>query len=161
MNPNELVIGGLLAFVLLGVAGFFGWRQIQNSQSLRTNRDLPAEERTFVRKQIRRRLVCCVLMALLALLLVGWYAIESQWPERLPHHPQEKARDNPWVEVFFAYWAFFFFVLFSILALAGVDLIATARFGLRSHRRLEAERRAVLEAEAARFRKKRAERNGD
>ncbi|MBI3410203.1 MAG: hypothetical protein HY040_17825 [Planctomycetes bacterium] len=157
----ELFFGIVIVLVLLGVAGYFGWLQIQNSQNLRRNRDMPAEERQFIRRQVRRRLICCVLMVIFAGCLAGWFFIEARLPERLANNPEEKPGDNPWVEMIVYYWTFALLVLFAILALAGLDAIATARYGLRSHRALENERRAVLEAEAARLRQQRHERNGD
>jgi heme A synthase len=160
MNLSSLFFGIVMVLVLLGVAGYFGWQQIRNSQTLRHDSAMLPQERNFLRRQIRRRLICSVLMVVLAGLLVGWFVIASRLPEHLPSHPDEKASDNPWVVMIVYYLTFALLVLFAILILAGIDLIATARFGLRSQRLLESERRAVLEAEAARFRKKRHEQNG-
>src|SRR5262249_43991077 len=148
-SEMELIFGIAIVLVLLGVAGYFGYRQIQNSQKLSRDRDIPNEERQFIRRQIRRRLVCCVLMVIFPGFLAGWFVIEDRLPERIANNPEEKPGENPWVEMIVYYWSLALFVLFTILALAGLDAIATARFGLRSHRALEIERRTVLEAEAA------------
>jgi heme A synthase len=160
VNVWEVFFGVIIILVLLGVAGFFGWQQIQNLQLLRNKRDLPPDERIFLRRQIRRRLVCSVLMFLFAGLLAGWLVIDSNLPDLRPANPDEKPGENPWIVMTALYITCILFVLFAILALAGIDLIATARFGFRSQRLLEIERRAVLEAEAARLRKKHHEQNG-
>lgn len=69
-----------------------------------------------------------------------------------PAGPEDKAGDHPEVRVLTYYWIAFLLVLFGILALAAFDLVATARFGFRHHKMLEIQRRAMLQAEAARLR---------
>ncbi|HVI52708.1 MAG TPA: hypothetical protein VM661_15975, partial [Candidatus Sulfotelmatobacter sp.] len=60
---------------------------------------------------------------------------------------------------FFAtYWIAVLFVLFVLIALAGVDFWAIARYGARHRRQLKADHRAMLLADVARFRR---QRNGD
>ena len=161
MTPAYLLFGILIVLVLLGAATYFGWRQLCTAKLLAFQRDIPEDERIFLRGQVRRRLICCLLMVLLAILLAGWFVIEAQLPEHLPNNPGEQPRDNPWVGIILYYWSFLLLVLFALLILGGVDLIATARFGLRSHRKLVSEHRAELEAEISRLTQMRHERNGD
>jgi hypothetical protein len=162
MNPKEIIFGGILAAVLLGLAGYFAWRQKNTLGKLR-EQDLDPEDRLYIYRQVQRRLLCSVLMVVLAGMLVGWFFLESQVRSEVagvqkvdePGPPDAERRNT--IRVFTFYWIAFLLVLLVILFLAAGDLLATARFGLRQQRRLEAERRTVLESETARLRR---ERNG-
>jgi hypothetical protein len=151
----ELFFGILLVAALLLLAGYFAWRQFQTRRALVHDRTMPAEERGYLLRQSRRRLICSMLMFLFAGFLIGWYFIEINLPELKPAAADEKP--PPLVELLAYYWIAALLVLFGILALAGVDFFATARYGLQQKKLLEIERRAALEIEAARLRN---ERNG-
>jgi hypothetical protein len=69
----------------------------------------------------------------------------------------EEAKDS--ARFIALYWIVLCCVLMAILFLASLDLVATARFGMRRVRQLEQERRAALEMEAARLRRRRQELN--
>jgi hypothetical protein len=66
---SEYVFGLLLVVLLLGMAGFFAWRQILTLRSLRTADDLSPEDWHYSRTQAWRRLLCSALMLVLAVLL--------------------------------------------------------------------------------------------
>ncbi len=55
------------------------------------------------------------------------------------------------------FFLFFLLVLMAVVFLAAFDFWATRRYGLRQHRKLIADRRAMIEREVARLRQ---ERNG-
>jgi hypothetical protein len=166
VNPGEFSFTLSLIVVLLALAGYFGWRQIQALRALRTQPELAREDRRFARRQALRRLVCCVLMVIVAGMLVGWFALHPQYrevsrqlEERGPNAertPEQKA----FLQFFAAYWIVALFLLFLIIFLAAVDFWAIARFGLRHHRQLQADHRAEIEEEVARLRARRNGRSG-
>jgi uncharacterized membrane protein YjgN (DUF898 family) len=154
---SEALFGILLVVVLLTVAGIFAWRQFKTRRFVARERSLPPEERGYLIRQTRRRLICSVLMVLFAAFLVGWYFIESNLPELKPAADHEAGTGHPLVELVAYYWITALLVLFGIFALAGMDFFATARYGMHQRKLLEIERRAALELEAARLRR---DRNG-
>lgn len=164
MKP-EVILGGILAVVLVGLAGYFTRMQLKTLAGLRDPTALGVEDRLYLRKQVNRRLVCCFLMVVFAGMLVGWFFLE----EHLGRPPNQDELDRralarptelfehkgnaQTLRAITVYWAAALMVLFAMLLLAAMDLMATARFGLRHHRQLEAERKAVLEDEVARWKK--------
>jgi hypothetical protein len=162
MNPAEIIFGSLLVAALLGLAGYFSWRQTKTLERLRTQ-DLSPEDRFYVRKQVQRRLLCCVLMAVLGCMLVGWFFLDDQLrtdpvaEEKIEGKaPDDADRRNSLVFSTF-YLIAFLLLLMVVLFLAAADLLATARFGHRQRRQLEAEHRAMLDSQKQRLRQ---ERNG-
>jgi hypothetical protein len=152
----ELLFGVVLVVALVGLAGYFAWRQFQTRRGLIGDRALTPEERGYLIRQTRRRLVCCVLMVLFAGFLVGWYFLEQKLPE-LQAVAEEEGKTHPLVELLAYYWILALLVLFGIFALAGLDFFATARYGLHQKKLLEIERRTALEIDAARLRQRRTE----
>ncbi len=147
----------MLVCCLLGLAGYFSWRQFVIRRGLFQDRSLIYEERRFLIWQTRRRLICSVLMFLLAGFLIGWFFIERNLPELKAIALQDLGKTHPLVEVVALYWAAALLILFGIIILAGMDFFATARHGMHQKKLLEIERRTILEAEAARLR---SQRNG-
>jgi hypothetical protein len=153
VNPSELGWVLVLSGVLVALAGYFGWRQWQALREL-PRRNLPPDERAFYRRQAYRRTFCSALMVVLAGLLVGTVFMESEYQdvtrqvsernERGGGAPAEQ-EEKQFVRFFAGYWIGLLLVLFVLLALAAVDFWALTRFGLRQHRRLEADHRALLE----------------
>jgi hypothetical protein len=162
MNPAEIIFGALLIVALLGLAGYFAWRQQKTLARLR-QQDLPPEDRLYLHKQVQRRLLYSVLMAVLGFMLVGSFFLENQIRSEAaavqnadrPAPDEADRRNSAWFFAF--YWVVFLLLLLVILSLAAVDLLAIARFGLRHRRQLEAEQRAILESQALPLRR---ERNG-
>ena len=148
MNPAELVFTLALAAVLLGLAGYFGWRQVQ---TLRGLAGMGVEEQHYLRAQAYRRLFCSALMVVLAGMLVGWIFLGADAADPAAPLTADLAR------LFSVYWIAALLVLLVLVALAAVDFWAIARFGMSQHRRLQADQRALLEEHAAR---RRRERNG-
>jgi uncharacterized BrkB/YihY/UPF0761 family membrane protein len=159
VNPLELAVGiGLIALVV-AVAGFFLWRQFALLRTLRHEEGLAGAERHYLRQQARRRLLNSILMLLFAGLLVGGFFLFPPEPTALeaPAEPDEIAKES--IRLFTAYWILALLVLLAILALAVVDLWATARFGFQHQKQLEQDRRAMLVEEARRLRRRRQEMN--
>lgn len=164
MHWSEIVFGSLLVVVLLGLAVVYGWRQWQALRRLGDGSALPEEELRYERRKARRRLVSCALLLVMAVLLVVLLAVFGDQAQRLAdasaEAPPVEARDRPLEEVrFLRRWGWtliaFLLALLAVLALAGVDLMETRRYGLRQYRKLQAERRAMIQRQTARLREER------
>ncbi len=160
MNLPEFIFAILLALGLVILAVYVIWRQRVTLRLLRGDAGLPAEDRRFLQRQVRRRVACSLLMILFAGFLAGWYFIESRLQFRPRPDEVEPGRTPPVVEFMTLYWSAALLILFAILVLAVFDFLATVRFGMAQRRLLEIERRTALEIEAARLRKQREGTNG-
>jgi hypothetical protein len=159
MNPSEYIFGGSLVIVLLGSAGYFAWRQKRTLRSLADPNMLTPEDRLYVHKQVRRRMLCSVLMVALAGMLIGWFFIGGELTQQAPPQPADgQAKPDVSVHLITLYVIVALLILFGIILLSITDLMATARFGFRHQRRLENERREMLEEQAAILRQ---QRNGE
>jgi hypothetical protein len=84
-----------------------------------------------------------VLMVGCAALILAWFPLED-WLNQAP-------------ELLVSYWSAVLLLVLAIVFLAAFDFWAIARFGLRHHRQIQADRRTMLENHAARHR---SQRNG-
>lgn len=157
MNPVELLFTVSLALVLLGVAGYFGWRQRDTVGMLQERSDLSDEDRAYFAHQVARRLLGCVLMVIFAAFLVGWLFLEPE-VRGLELDPEDNHAWKESLRTLTSYWISALLVLLGIVALAGADLFATARFGLRQRRAMQNAHRDILAMEVARLRQQREER---
>jgi len=156
MNLSEYIFGVTLVLILLGSAGYFAWRQKRTLRSLADPNMLTPEDRLYVHKQVRRRMLSSVLMVALAGMLIGWFFIGRELNQPAPPRPVEgQAKPDASVHLITLYVIVALLILFGIVILAITDLMATARFGLRHQRRLENERREMLETQAAILRQQR------
>jgi hypothetical protein len=158
----EVILGGLLAALLVGVAVYFIRQQKKTLALLRSGEPPAREDRLYLRKQVNRRLLCSILMIIIAGMLVGSMFLDD-WLRGPPRNQDEIDRlevgqlDQEKREIAGAkvvYWVAVLIVIFAMLFLAILDLMATARFGLRQHRQLESERKAMLQEEVSRWRNK-------
>src|SRR5438477_13150141 len=133
----------LVAVVLLAVAGYFGWHQVQTLRG-----GAGPDERRYAVRQAWRRLFCCGLMVLVAGMLIGWLFLDGHYREmhsRAQAAPEEQRdkvltdEDRDFVRFMGAYWGFVLLAVFTLLGLAAVDMWAIARQGLRQHRQLQAD----------------------
>lgn len=67
----------------------------------------------------------------------------------------ERNRQRAFDLLYSSYWLVALLVVLGILSLAAVDFWAIRRFGLRHFRQIQADRRAMLEDQIARFRRQR------
>ena len=167
VEPNQIIFTWVLIAVLLGLAGFSTWRQWQTLQTLKGQTDLSAEDRLFVRRQVRRRLWCAGLMVLLAGLLAVSFLLEGpanqlvalgeaahkRGGEPQPIDPEQQRFFHLWS----GFWIVTLLVLLAVIVLAGLDLMAIRRYGQRHLRQIQADRRAMIEQQIARVR---SQRNG-
>jgi hypothetical protein len=164
VKPSELAFGAVVVPLLIGLAAFFGWRQVQLLRSLPGQSDLGLEDRIYLRRQAWRRLACSVLMLTLAGLLVGSFFLEGPLQQITQERAAQTAQ-NPnapvepehraFIQHFTAFWLASLLVLLVLLVLVIVDVRAIARFGQRHHRELRAELQNTLAQEVARLRQQR------
>ena len=157
-NPIELIFGLALVALLAAVAVFYGWHQRHTLSLLRQDQRLSPHERGYLLGQVRRRTLCCILLALFAAVLVGWFFMEGGFLELKAVDGQvlaedEAAKDSLWF--YTGYWIFAMVLLMVIMGLAAADLMATARYGLKKKRKLQDDHHALLALEAAKLRQKR------
>jgi hypothetical protein len=162
VQPNQIIFGVLLVVALLGLAFFFSWRQWLALKHLREATNLSPEDQLYTRRQIRRRLLCSVLMVVLAGMLAGHFALEERANDLAnlrganPNHvfaPEEEQ----FLRFYWNYWIILLLVLLAIITIAGFDFFAIRRYGQRHYRKIQADRRAMIEGELARIR---SQRNG-
>jgi hypothetical protein len=161
----QLICVGLAIPLLLGLAFYFGWRQVVALGEVREQTSLPAEENRYQRRQAHRRLVGCGLMALLALLLAGAQLFLEDKAQALAEQrdalpddgsaPPLTEPERDFARMYACYWIVCLLVLMAIVALAGVDLWETRRRGLREQRKLLDDQRLMLERQVERYRQKR------
>jgi hypothetical protein len=164
---TQIVFGTVLVLVLLFVAILYGVRQIFALRRLRQTEAMPLEERQYERGQVRRRLITSSLLFLLGLMLpVALIYLEAPAQKLADERAaMEKAGDSiplsgeqkAFARYYTLFWIVFLLLLMAVVALAALDFWATRRYGLRQHRKLIADRRAMLEHEVSRLRQ---ERNG-
>jgi hypothetical protein len=167
MHWSQVLFGTLLVVVLLGLAGYYAWRQMQTSRAMRAAEETGPEERVYLRRQVWRRIFGCVLMVILAVMLSGQLLFLEGPMQDLSDHinaaqqrgeEPELTLDERNLRKFYTVWNIgLLLTLLVFLATAGVDYLSTRRFGRRQLRRIQADRRAMIERQAARLRQ---ERNG-
>src|SRR5580700_527021 len=136
----------ILVAILLGVAGYFGWRQVRALRGLLRPDELGSGDRRYLRAQAYRRLFCSFLMVVLAGMLSGWLLfLDGRYRELFPPKDGPAAVQMDPVEqedfgrLFTVYWMVVLLVILAMMALAIIDFVAIARYGLSQHRRLQAD----------------------
>jgi MFS family permease len=156
VNLAELSLGLLLAALLLVLAGYYALRQRNTLQALNSpDRGWTPEDRLYIRKQAFRRLWCSVLMAFFAVLLVGWFFLDHAKPVLQPEQKEITPEQEAYAWQVTMYVGLMLLVLFGIGVLAALDVAAISRFAHRKRRQLDADRQAVIESHAARYRQER------
>jgi hypothetical protein len=168
VSPTQILSTALLMLVLPGLAGYYAWRQVQTLRGLRHDDTTPPEDRRYLRNQAWRRLACSALMVILAALLAGSFFIEFRAQNLVDIGDAAQARNerpdlDPEQRSFFRfytlYWVTALLVLLGMMGTALYDLVAIRRYGQRHFRKLQADRRAMIERQAARLRQDRYDRN--
>jgi hypothetical protein len=164
---TEILFGTLLVVLLLILAGFYGWRQVHSLRHLPDSQESAPEERRYLVRRAWRRLFGCGLMVLLAVMLGALMLfMEDKASELAQLGEAARARgETPRLDaeqrqfiILHGWWIIGMLVaLLAILTTAAVDMLATRRFTLTQFRRIQADRRAMIERTVARMRQ---ERNG-
>jgi hypothetical protein len=166
VEPKQIALTSVLIVLLVGLAAFSAWRQRRNLRNLKGDTDLSPEDQLFVRRLVRRRLCCAGLMVLLAGLLALSFVLEGPANQLVAQGEAAHARGDaqhldPEQQRFFhlysSFWIVTLLVLLGIIILAGLDLLAIRRYGIRHLRQIQADRRAMIEDQIVRVR---SQRNG-
>jgi hypothetical protein len=167
MHWTQVLFGGSLIAILLALAGFYGWRQVGALRHLRDAQESGPDERRYLLRRAWRRLFGCGLMILLAVMLgVLMLFLEDKANElaalseaaraqgQVPNFDPEQRQFS----LLYGWWIIGMLVaLLAILTTAAIDMLATRSFTLGQFRRIQADRRAMIERTVARMRQ---ERNG-
>jgi hypothetical protein len=164
---TEILLGGLLVIALLALAGYYAWRQVQSLRHLRDAEESSPEEHRYLRRRAWRRLFGCGLMLLMAVLLGGLMLFLEERANELANvsaAARERGEEpllgdeDRQFRILYGWWIVgLLLALLAILSTAAVDMLATRRFSLGQLRRIQADRRAMIERTVARMRQ---ERNG-
>jgi H+/gluconate symporter-like permease len=166
VEPGQIVVGILLVAALVVMGSYFAWRQLQLLGTLRRAADLSAEDRSYTVRQAWRRLTGSVLMLVLAMFLAVHFFLEGPASEIVAQgeaarkqqiRPQLDPSQLQFLNFYRNFWIIVLLLLLAIILLAGWDYLAIRRFGLRHYRRIQQDRRAMIENELSRLR---SQRNG-
>jgi predicted ferric reductase len=142
---SQIVWGVVLIATLVVLAGVYGWRQVRLLRRLRAGTELSADEARWRRGQAWRRLVGSGMMFALAALLATTFAFLERPPEQIEAQGLTVR--------YLASWIVILLFLMALVFLAAVDLWSTRRFTVQQLRRLQDERRAVIQEEIDRRRR--------
>src|SRR5262249_8407742 len=166
MPSSQIVFGVILVIVLVAMAAFFIWRQWRTLASIRAPNILPVEERHYLRNQAWLRLACSALMLLLAGLLAAHFVLEEPASQLVATGEANRAKgetrpldpsEEQFLSFYLTFWGIILLVVLAIICLAGIDFFIIRRFGMQQYRKIQADRRAMIEGELARLR---SQRNG-
>ena len=158
----ELPVGASLAVLLVVIALYYGWRQVQSLRAMSRDVNVAFDERMYLVRQATRRISVSVLLLVIAGFLVAWFFVDHSGmpPEDFAqgNRPMTDAEKDA-VRFVGMYWISALLVVFVVIMLAVFDLWATARFGYERRKKLEEARQAALAAKLAQIRQRRAELN--
>lgn len=167
MGWTQIIFGSLLVVVMLFVALGYGVRQVIALLRPRPLEEMPLDEWHYQRGQAWRRLVTSILLLVLGIMLAGaliyletpaqHLADQRAAMEKEGDAPPLNAEQRGFARLYGYFWLVFLLVLMAVVLLAAYDFWATRRYGVRQHRKIIADRRAMIEREVSRLRQ---ERNG-
>ncbi len=159
----QTLFGAVLVVVLVGLAVYYGRLQLLELRRLRLLQDiLPDEEARYERRKSYRRLITSALLLVLGVLLIVLLTYERPAQQIVevrkmladpdtPFTEEQREFLRPWLWT----WLSFLVVLMAVIVLAGLDLMSTRLFAIRQFRKLQADRRAMIERETQRMRQQR------
>jgi hypothetical protein len=158
-------VAWLLVLLTLGVAGYFARQQVLTLRGLGRQENLSAEDRSYLHSQAWRRLVGCALLVAVAGLISAWYL--TGWSESIDVlgdqvkaqreagetllRPEQERESRFYVY----YWVTVLLLLLALVGVAAADFWAIRRYSARHFRRLNDDRRAMLERQLAELRRER------
>lgn len=155
----------LLALVLFGASGFFAWQQLQTLRGLPLLDNVSPEDRRYYRRQSWRRLFGCTLLAAIGLMITGSYVggleehIDAIGVANADHPDGEAKPPNPEqkrLETLYIYcWIGILLLLMVLMFVAAWDVWEIHRYGARHYRRIQDDRRAMLERQLVQLRRER------
>lgn len=164
-----MVVGLLLAALLLLIGAITANRQRQTLQRLRSERFVPADDRTYLRGQIRRRLCTSAVLLLLGGLIGGYYlsgmddraneignrkqkAEEALAAGKDPPPNPAEADDRRFAKFLAWYWIAVLVLVFVVACLAVLDFWATRIYWMARYREIKADHETKLQRDLAVYR---------
>ncbi len=167
MGWQQIIFGIVLVLVLLSVAILYIVRQVLALRRLRAVEEMSLEERAYLHGRAQRRLVTSLLLLLLGVMLAGALIYLEAPAQRLADEQTAKEQQGDttplapemrnFARLYAWFWILFLLILMAVVFLAALDYWSTRRYGLRQHRKIIDDRRAMIEREVSRLRQ---ERNG-
>jgi hypothetical protein len=145
----------------------FARREAKRWQWLKTQEQMPTEDRIYYRRQVVRRFVGCGITIVLAGMLVGLllFGVTDGLDELNVLGDEAKKRgaeltpeQKDFVRFSLNYVIVLVLVVFAWLVVAFLDLHAIRRFGMRHRKRIRDDRRAMLMRQLPLLRRDREER---
>jgi len=163
----QIIFGAVLVLVLLFVAILYIVRQVFALRRLRAAEEMSLEERAYLHGRAQRRLVTSLLLFVLGVMLAGALIYLEAPAHRLAEEQAAKKQQGDttplppemqkFAQFYGWFWILFLLILMAVVFLAALDYWATRRYGIRQHRKIIDDRRAMIEREVSRLRQ---ERNG-
>ena len=166
-------VGLLLASMLLALGIGSGLRQRRTLRRLRAEKYMPSDERAYLRRQARRRLLTSGVLVLIGGMIAGAYlsGMEARAngiadrkklaearpdPEADPGRPADDAGRPPpsedekrFVKLYGTYWIVILLLLFGTVCLAVFDFWATRWYFMAQYRRIKSDHEAKLQRDLA------------
>ncbi len=163
---TERITMAVLVAALVGVSWYYCRKAWRTLQATGPTCEMIPEERRFLRRQAWRRLVNGGFMVALALMLAGSYVLGLQSrAEAIGLEREAKAvngvkppltpEQQQFGRLFSGYVIVLLLLLALIIFLAGIDLFATRRYAITQLRRIQDDRRAMMERQMERWRQER------
>ena len=166
-------VGLLLASILLALGIGSGLRQRWTLRRLRAEKYMPSDERAYLRRQARRRLVTSGVLLVIGGMIAGAYlsgmearanAIADRQkradaqadPTADPGRPPDDAAKPPptedekrFVKLYGTYWIVILLLLFGTVCLAVFDFWSTRWYFMAQYRRIKADHESKLQRDLA------------
>jgi len=157
----------LIVSVLIIISLVYLWRQVQTLRWLRTQSQLPPEDRRYYLYRSIRRIGGCLLLLALAAMLIGLHSLNildrldqlvAQGEQAREAGIQLNEEQKEFVRFCYNYVATMALIIFVLLGVALVDTMATRRYGMRQRKKLREDRQAMLARQLPLLRQEREDR---
>jgi len=159
-------VGLVLAFLLMALGVGTAYRQMTTRRRLREERFLPSDERSYLRGQVRRRIVVGVALLAIGGLIAGYYLsgmdarmdeIKDRRKNLLPAddggRPDEvDPADKQFAKFVISYWIGILCLVFVIACAAILDFWATRKYWMAQYRIIKEDHEAKLRRDLAAYR---------
>jgi hypothetical protein len=162
------LVAWFLVLLTIGLAVLFARQQVRTLRGLKTNPDLPVEDRSYLGRQAWRRLGGCLLLVAIAAMMSIWYVngldagIDALGEARDRQVAAGDKRFTPEQEAARRFYVYYvnamLLLLLGLLVLTAFDILAIRRYATRHSRQIHDDRRAMLERELAALRRERRQR---
>lgn len=174
-----MVFGLILAALLILIAAVTVRSQLKLFAELRTTPSMAEEDRSYLRKRARRRVLNSVFLFILGVMLAYTYLSGNESradaigdrlqkarlaAQEAPDDAERKAAADPTPEekefrLFWAsYWIVFLLILFVVFTLAIMDFWATRRYAVKEMKRIRDDQKMLLERDLAMYRQSKRDR---